>query len=178
VIENEPGPVVRHRIGGRSARVREAVFAATLATLAESGLEQLSIANLAALYEQVAEAMPIPDTGSVRTDLIALLGGALRYLRSPLGSAVVRTSVALPPSDEASALRRAFWARRFPEALTILARGAERGELAPGIDHQLVLEQFIGVFHLRVFVIDDPNDEDLPERLVDLVLNGAAARSA
>jgi AcrR family transcriptional regulator len=193
----EPERAIRQRVGGRSARVREAVFGATLALLAEGGLEALTVAGVAAragvhetsiyrrwktkealvvaaIYEHTAEAIPLPDTGSVRTDLIVLLRSALRFLRSPLGSAVVRTSVALPASDETSSLRRAFWARRFPEALAILARGVERGEIAPGVDHQLMLELFIGLFHLRVFVIDDPNDDGLPERVVDLVLTGAS----
>lgn len=190
----------RRRVGGRSARVMNAVFAATLKLLTERGPELLTIADVAAvagvhetsiyrrwkskdalivaaIYDRTADAMPIPDSGSVRTDLVRLVSGALAFLRSPLGNAVVRTMVAMPPSSEASTTRRNFWSRRFPEALVIFERGAARGDIAPGIDHQLALELMIGLLHVRVFVIDDPNDAGLPERLVDLVLSGASPRS-
>jgi AcrR family transcriptional regulator len=197
IDESANGRTVRQRMGGRSARVRKAVFAATLSLVAEGGLDQLSVAEVAAracvhetsiyrrwkakdallvaaILDRSAEAMPIPDSGSVRTDLVTLVRGALAFLRSPLGNAVIRTTVSMPASGEANEIRRSFWSRRFPEALVIFARGAARGEIADGVDHRLVLQLLMGLLHVHVFVINDPNDAGLPERLVDLVLNGAA----
>src|SRR5688572_31365663 len=92
----------RPRPGGRSARVRAAVLAATLELLAERGYEGAELPEIArragvhpttvyrrwdtkaklvgeALLEQAATLSPTPDTGALRTDLERLLldGAAL-----------------------------------------------------------------------------------------------------
>ena len=51
-------------------------------------------------------------------------------------------------------------------------RAVARGELSPQTDFQLLLETLISVFYIRPFVFNEPLDETLPERIVDLVLSG------
>src|SRR5512144_909234 len=86
----------RRRPGGRSARVRASVLEAAFAVLRETGSEAFSIADVAArsgvhetsIYRRwgtksalileaslhfAQGAIAIPDTGALRTDLIALL---------------------------------------------------------------------------------------------------------
>lgn len=128
-----------------------------------------------AIMARTAGQLPVPDLGSVRADLIELLRAALGFLRSPIGGALVRMAVALPPSPQATNFKRDFWSSRFPAILTVIGRGVERGELDPNVDRQLLMEMFIGLFHVRVFLMDNPHDEGLAERVVDLALRGATA---
>jgi AcrR family transcriptional regulator len=184
------------RTGGRSARVVASVLEAAVAVLAEEGWPNFSVGAVAeragvhetsiyrrwrtkealindAITARTAGQLPVPDLGSVRADLIELLRAALGFLRSPIGGALVRMAVALPPSPQATDFKRGFWSNRFPAILTVIERGVERGELDPNVDRQLLMEMFIGLFHVRVFLMDNPNDEGLAERVVDLALRGA-----
>jgi AcrR family transcriptional regulator len=184
------------RTGGRSARVVASVLESAVAVLAEDGWPNFSVAAVAqragvhetsiyrrwrtkealindAVMARTAGHVPVPDLGSVRADLVELLRAALGFLRSPTGGALVRMAVALPPSPEATDFKRAFWANRFPAILTVIERGVERGELDPTVDRQLLMEMFIGLFHVRVFLMDNPHDDGLAERVVDLALRGA-----
>ena len=184
------------RTGGRSARVVASVLQAAVAVLAEQGWPNFSVGAVAeragvhetsiyrrwrtkealindAIVARTAGQLPVPDLGSVRADLVELLGAALGFLRSPIGGALVRMAVALPPSLEATNFKRAFWSNRFPAILMVIERGVERGELDPNVDRQLLMEMFIGLFHVRVFLMDNPHDDGLAERVVDLALRGA-----
>lgn len=86
------------KVGGRSARVRAAVLAATLEAVSHNGADSLSIPDIArtagvhetsiyrrwgsrenlvldALLTYSQEQLPIPDTGSLREDLMAFVRG-------------------------------------------------------------------------------------------------------
>ena len=88
-------PARSRRPGGRTARVRAAVIAATLAELAERGYSGVSLDGVAAraevhkttiyrrwraketlvldaMLEQAGQTVAIPDTGSLRGDLLEL----------------------------------------------------------------------------------------------------------
>ncbi len=53
-------------------------------------------------------------------------------------------------------------------------RGIARGDLRAGTDARLLLETLVAPLHGRLLLTGEPID-DLPERLVDLLLDGAAA---
>ena len=97
----QESPSPRRRLGGRSARVREAVISATIAQLQAAGFEGLNIGAIAALagvhessiyrrwkskeglmmeavFELFAEHIAIPDRGSLHADLVALLSATAR----------------------------------------------------------------------------------------------------
>ena len=46
--------------------------------------------------------------------------------------------------------------------------------MKPETDISLLLETLIGVFYARLFVLREPVDETIPERIVDLVLSGVS----
>jgi hypothetical protein len=62
--------------------------------------------------------------------------------------------------------------------MTVLERGIRRGELDPNLDRQLLMEMFIGLFHVRVFLMDNPHDDGLAERAIALALKGASQHAA
>jgi AcrR family transcriptional regulator len=190
------GDAVRRRPGGRSARVQAAVFAATFQLLEEGGYEGLSIVSIAeragihetSLYRRwktkeqlvldavshwAAQDIPVPDTGALRSDLIAVLQSLRLSLQSRVGQALVQTAVATLHVPKLCALRQEHWRQRRVHLQIIFDRAIARGEVPPQVDCQFLLEMLSGIMYMRLFVVNEPIDEMLPERVVDLVLSGA-----
>jgi AcrR family transcriptional regulator len=186
---------IRRRPGGRSARVQAAVFAATIQLLQEKGYEALSFATVAeragvhetslyrrwqtkehliieAVSSRVAQELPVPDTGTFRSDLIQLLQLLRTFLLSPVGEALVQLAVVARHVPEVDIFHREYWRQRRVLLQPIFDRAIARGEISPHADLQLLLETLIGVFYVRAFVVREPLDETLPGRAVDLVLSG------
>jgi len=182
------------RPGGRSARVRAAVQAATLDELAAAGYADLTIEAVAAragvhrttiyrrwpdkrslvlatLLDYAADQLPIPDTGDLRRDL-HLFGQALDSdLRRPQAHALVYTLVADPPGpSELSDVRSELWADRLHLAQAIPRRAIERGELAVDTDPAGVIDMLAGPIYLRRFIQGRPMTateiDDLATRVV------------
>jgi len=55
-------------------------------------------------------------------------------------------------------------------------RGIDRGELRADTDPRRVLVTRVSPIHGRLLLIGEPVSGDFPERLVDLLLHGAAKR--
>ena len=182
------------RPGGRSARVRAAVQAATLDELATAGYADLTIEAvaeragvhrttvyrrwpnkrslvLAALLDQTGDRVPIPDTGDLRRDL-SLLGQAIdSYLSRPQVHTLQATMVAdRPGSSELSDVRTQLWADRLRQAQAIPQRAVQRGDLAADIDPAALIDMLVGPIHLRRFIQGRPMTateiDDLATRIV------------
>jgi AcrR family transcriptional regulator len=186
------------RVGGRSARVRAAVFSAAIQLLEEHGYEAATMATIAkqagvhetslyrrwgtreallaeALLTRAAAAMPVPDTGSIRSDLVQLLQTIVVFLHAPLGAAMVQLSLTTPPSPTFAQARSHYWQERFDLLTVIFERAIARGELPAELDPQLVLETVIGPIYLRLFFSGESLDQLVVEQVVDLVLDGVRA---
>jgi AcrR family transcriptional regulator len=186
---------VRRRTGGRSARVREAVLHATLDALSEHESGAVTISEIArragvhatsiqrrwgskdnvvldALLTLSQEKLPIPDTGSLRGDLIAFSRSMAGYLGSTAGETVVRTLAASEDdSDMADNREQLVWAR-YEAARVMIDRAAERGELRPGTNPQTALELLVGPLHYRALITRHPIDGGCIEEMVDTLLRG------
>jgi AcrR family transcriptional regulator len=186
---------VRRRTGGRSARVREAVLHATLDALSEHEPGTVTISEIArragvhatsiqrrwgskdnvvldALLTLSQEKLPIPDTGSLRGDLIAFSRSMAGYLGSTAGETVVRTLAASEDdSDMADNREQLVWAR-YEAARVMIDRAAERGELRPGTNPQTALELLVGPLHYRALITRHPIDGGCIEEMVDTLLRG------
>jgi AcrR family transcriptional regulator len=190
---------VRRRPGGRSARVQAAAFEASLQLLEERGYEGLNMTSIAeragvhetslyrrwktkeqlvldAINHEVAQEIPAPDTGTLRTDLVVVLQSLRLVLQSRRGQALVQTAVATLHVPELRALRKEHWRDRRTRLQSIFDRAIARGELSPQVDCQLLLETLSGIMYMRLFVVSEPLDEMLPERVVDLLLSGVNNR--
>jgi AcrR family transcriptional regulator len=175
--------------------VQAAVFEATMQLLVEKGYEALSFATIAeragvhetslyrrwktkeqlvidAISSQVSKNIPVPDTGTLRSDLIQILHFLRIFLPSPAGQAIVQTAMIAHHTPEMSTFHRDYWQQRRALLQPLFERAIARGELPPQTDLQLLFETLIGVFYVRVFGLREPLDETLPERVVDLVLSG------
>ena len=191
--------VQRRRTGGRSARVREAVLKATLRVVAEQGADAASIGEIArqarvhetsiyrrwctkehlildALLDYSEEQLPIPDTGTLRDDLVAFATAVTNYLASPLGRTVARSMAVADDDVTLAATRAQFWRSRFDLARVIVDRAKSRGELPDDIDPGMALELLIAPLHFRTLLTRQPVDEQLAGQVVDLLLKGIASR--
>jgi AcrR family transcriptional regulator len=186
---------VRRRPGGRSARVQDAVFEAIFQLLEEGGYEMLSMASIAersgvhetslyrrwktkeqlvldAINRRVTQEIPVPDTGALRSDLVAVLQSLQLFLQSRVGQTLFQTAVATLHVPELRAFRQEHWRQRRAHLQLLFERAIARGEVSPQVDSQLLLETLSGVVYMRVFVVHEPVDETLSERIVDLILSG------
>lgn len=192
------GPAPTRRTGGRSARVRAAVLAATVDALLADGVDGLSVgdvaqragvhetsiyrrwgsrANLAldAVLDRVDTQVVVPDTGSLRGDLLALLGGIAAFLQTPLGQTLLRIA-ARDDLPEYRAARSSFWATRLALGARVLDRAQARGELRQGVDRRIAIQTLVGPLSLRSLLAREPLDDDLVVSVVDLLLRGLTPR--
>ena len=98
----------------------------------------------------------------------------IAYLTSAVGLAALHVA-ALAADDQRDA-RQAFWAGRIEALRPVVERGIARGELRPDTDAGLLLEALIAPLHGRLLLTGETVDEQLGERIVDLVLEGAVRR--
>ncbi len=182
---------VSHR---RGEHVRQTVLAAAFDELAENGAVAATVAGVArrsgvhettiyrrwvtkeklfveAMLSRSAEEIPTPDTGSIRDDLLAVVRAVIAYVTSPVGLAALH--VASLADDDQQDARQAFWAGRIDALRPVVERGIARGELRPDTDAGLLLETLIAPLHGRLLLTGETVDEQLGERIVDLVLQGA-----
>jgi AcrR family transcriptional regulator len=188
---------VQRRPGGRSARVRAAVLQATLEAMAEHGPGGVTISEIArragvhatsvqrrwgtaenvmldAMLTRSQDELPVPDTGTLRGDLIAFARLIAAYLATPLGAALQRMMAVTEDDPELADGRTRFWRTRYDAAQVMIARAIERNELAAGTDPALALELLVAPLHFRTLLIRQPLDDSLIEQAVDTLLRGLA----
>jgi AcrR family transcriptional regulator len=188
------------RPGGRSARVRADAIAATLAELAESGYSALSLENVArragvhkttlyrrwgtreelvleTMLDRAAQRVSVPDTGSLRQDLLELARTAAANAATPEVAAMARAVAAQAPHDQRlAAANRRFWDERLELDRVIVERAIERGEVAIATDPHRVIEFVLGPIHLRLLLTGEPIDDGFLQGIVDVVVDGVARR--
>lgn len=184
------------RPGGRTSRVRSAVFDAALAVLADLGYAGLSIERVAersgvnkstiyrrwqtkeavlaaAVDDMASTGFPMPVTGSIDEDLRVFGRGLVDFLtdESPLTSGLVRAlfyDAAREPSI--AELRRKFFANRYHEAAKMVETAAKHGALPADVD----VREFVGLvaapIYYRQLVTDEPLDYAVADRAADTAL--------
>ena len=194
-----PENPVRRRTGGRSARVRAAVLEAVIAALAETELEDVTMAEIArragvhqssiqrrwgtvnsvlldALLDYSEDLIPVPDTGTLRGDLIELSRFLVDYLSTPQGMALTRAMATVQDDASLAHDRAQFWRSRRRAVGAVFERATERGELATGADTDSALELLAARVHFRCLLTREPNDDHSVEQTIDFILRGLAAR--
>lgn len=184
----------RSRPGGRSSRVRRAVYDAALEALENRGDRPLTIPEIAAraevhptsiyrrwgtverlvveaVLDQSEQHLPIPNTGLLRTDLVQFAEELTRYADNPHSAALLRALAATTDDDpEMEAIRLQFWENRMAAASTMVIRAIARGEAPDTTDPRRVLELLIAPIHFRTLLSHQPLDETLPSRLADAAI--------
>ena len=173
------------------------ILQATLDVLAEHGYDRLTMdavattakASKATLYRRwstkqalVVDAVcsqkssgRVPDTGSLREDLLALYCG-LGGFRDARGLAVLAAVVTAMSRDEefAEIYRRDFIAPKIAASRVIFDRARERGEIADDVDVALLAPALPGIVLHRVFLLGEEATPELIARIIDQVIIPAA----
>jgi AcrR family transcriptional regulator len=177
----------------RSQRSEAAILDATLALLGEVGFSGLTVDGIAAragvgkatIYRHwpgkahlVVDAfrsrippMAMPDTGSLRQDLVAVVGFLVQGLgHSPLTRILPALVEAAERDPELERLFKEFGAERRAILRGVLQRAAARGELRPDLDLELALDLIGGPIFARRLVIREPLTPAYAQSLVDALL--------
>jgi AcrR family transcriptional regulator len=185
----------------RNAHADAAIRSATLDLIADVGISGLRVEDVAARagvgksaiyrrYESkgslVAAAIAalvseisVPDTGSTRDDLLALMAQAVAVYNDPVRAGVMPSVVAAMRHEPelASAIRDGFLTTRRDALRAVLERGVARGDLRVDLDAELALDVLGGPLFYRLLITGGPLDERLVEGVADLILRGFAPTS-
>ena len=190
---------VRPRVeGDRELEVLEA----TLDVLADVGYDRLTMdavatrakASKATLYRRwtnkvslvidalliTKEAPEVPDTGSLRGDLLAAYCGFSGHagLMDPKAVATFSSVITAMARDAefAEAFRRDFIGPKKALSTEMFRRAQERGELKDDLDLELVAAALPGIVLHRTFLLGDPPTTELIAKVVDQLILPAVTR--
>lgn len=183
----------RSRATGRGPRAAERIYEATLELLTERGYQGLTVEAVAEragvnkttiyrwwpskgpllrsalLHSRVLD-VEVPDTGSLRGDLVALAGQMVRLVSQERTGAVARAMLSGGGQGELALVARDFFADRLGRERPLFARAVTRGELAADADPVLLMDLVAGAVWMRVLLRQLPVEEGFAESVVDAVL--------
>lgn len=127
----------------------------------------------AALVDAPLLDLPMPDTGTLRGDLTALVDGLVRLVTADEAGGAARAALAAAVGNpELAAHFRAFFADRLTREQAVVDRAVRRGELPSGADTLLLMDLLAGAVWMRAAFRDEPLPPGFAARAVAAVLDG------
>jgi AcrR family transcriptional regulator len=192
-----PGPAGPTRGRPRSTEADRAILTAALELLAERGLAAMSIEEIAAragvgkttIYRRwpskgllaldafvrsFGAQQPLPDTGTLRGDLVvALQAWVDAVTETPAG----RMLTGLIAEAQHDPELRGAWRDRVLEPLRsqhriMLDRAIDRGEIPPTADRDVALDLLFGSAEHRLLLGHLPMTRDFVRTVVDMIVDG------
>ena len=183
----------------RGAPVVERVLDLTLEELARVGYHRLSVPEVAeraglnktsvyrrwptkgalvaaSLARALGHDATLPDTGTLRADMLAFVYAAAAWAESPVGRGVTRTLLA--DGDDAEVRAFVGVLAATPGPAPIFARARARGELPDDADVALTMTVIAGALLQHAVLEQQPLTRAFVERLVDFALRGLGVREA
>lgn len=120
-----------------------------------------------------SERLPVPDTGSVLKDILIHATNLARFLTSPEGK-IIKELIGEGQFDSglAEAYRTRYFLPRRLEAMQLMERGVQRGELKENLDIELCIDLIYGPIFYRLLVIGEGLDDVYVEKLVKYSFTG------
>jgi len=183
----------------RSEEAHDAILSAAIALIREVGYDAVTMEAIAAragvgkatLYRRwkeketlviealgrILHAIPVPDTGSARGDLLGLMRVAVGMYGDPASHVLLSGLVAAMARSPAiaHAMRTGFDARWRAAMRQVLERGTARGELRAELDVELATDVVSGPFFYRYLMSGGPVDEPSARALVEVALRAFGA---
>ena len=104
--------------------------------------------------------VPIPDTGSLRDDLLTIGREIVASISTPEVAAIVRAIAAdTNPKSKLVVAARRFWKARYSLGMPVVERAIERGEVPAETDPKAVIDGLLGGIYLRLLVTREPLDD-------------------
>lgn len=184
------------RVGGRSERVVRDVLNATIVAVGTQGYANLGMEEVAtnagvnkttvyrrwptkaelvsAAVRAVADRQEaLPDTGSLREDLVTLIRHLVAFVRTPEGRAITRLVTTERGDPEIDELARSMKERSFERRKQLVDRAKARGEIPADVDARLLLDAIMAPVFSRVIRFDEHVPDADIIGYVDLVVTGA-----
>jgi AcrR family transcriptional regulator len=184
----------------RDERADRAILSATLDLMSEHGVDGLRTDDVAdragvgkatiyrryrskdelvtAAVATLVSEITVPDAGSTRVDLLALMRGAVDLYSGSRAAGLMPSLVTAMRKSTALArtVREGFLAGRRAALREVLERGVARGDLDRDLDFELALDVLGGPLFYRLLITGGPIDERLAEGVVELILTGFAPK--
>jgi AcrR family transcriptional regulator len=205
VSKASPAPPTRatpaHLARPRSIRAHDAALAAARDLLREGGLPAATVdaiaersgVSKATLYKhwpsrtalaaeafglQMADSIPLPDTGSAAGDLSEQVRNVSKFYASPNGTVFAQLLAAcVTDPDGAEYFRDFFLAGRRQAIAQLWKRALERGEVRPDIDVETATDLLFGPLIFRVMTGHAPLTKKHADAMADAALRGLLRRS-
>lgn len=190
-------PAAARRGRPRSQEADRAILAAARELLAEGGLAAMSFEEVAArsgvakttIYRRWTSRgalaldafladfqaqQPLPDTGSLRGDLLASLRSWIRSVTHTSAGPILAGLIAAAQLDPGLALawRERVLGRLRADQRILLDRAIERREIPAGTDQEVVLDLVFGAAYHRLLHGHQPLTDKFARQVVDLVIAG------
>lgn len=190
-------PIAAPRGRPRSERAHQAILDAANKILEERGFVDLTMDEVAqragvskpTIYRRwptkgtlVFEAFsadfltrqPLPDTGSLRGDLLAALRAWIRVVKGTVTGRTLRGLIAEVQRDAelAEIWREQFTGPVRSQHRTMINRAVERGEVSPGTDPDVVLDLLYGPAYHRLLQSHLPLSDRFARAVVETVVTG------
>jgi AcrR family transcriptional regulator len=201
--EGSTSPAATGRTSGREdpriTRTRAVVLEAAADLLAERGYAGLTMDALvertgvskttmykhwpsrtdliAATVRQLVAAPAVPDTGSVRGDLIRMTLDSLDAYKGPRWPGISSVLEAAGHDPELAAALQTVPAAGFSSVKTVLERGVQRGELRADLDAEAAVTILVGAIFLRLRIASLPQVRRDTPAIIDTILQGLASPS-
>jgi AcrR family transcriptional regulator len=193
-----PSPGARAVGRPREARADRAIVTAALELMAERGVHALRMDDVASragvgkatIYRRyrskdqlvtdavgaLVNEIEIPDTGSTRDDLLALMREAVALYSNSLAGGLMATVVDQMSrnAEFAAVARDRFLTGRRAALREVFDRAVKRDDLRGDLDIELALDILGGPIFYRLMITGGPIDERLAENVVELILRGFA----
>jgi AcrR family transcriptional regulator len=181
----------------RVTRTRATVLSAAIDLLAERGYSGFSVERvversgvakttlyrhwrtrndlLAAAIAELRGGGPLPDTGSVRQDLLDLLARWVQAARTRQWNRCMPALVeAAAYNPELAEMIASLTSQMLGQIETLLRRGIERGELRQDLDPLLAASALIGPIVFRRLLLHEAPTIQRVSAVIDLLLQGIA----
>ena len=116
------------------------------------------------------QSVDVPDSGTLRADLLALLHGAVETFVRGRGQFVARLIREAGHHPEITDLVYTVIHTRRQAYRRVLALAVARGELAPSVDQELLIDLLIGPIWTRLLITRDPITREYVDSIVEAVL--------
>lgn len=179
---------------------KQAILDAALAEVISSGIDAFSLERVArragvettvitrnwgdrrvllldAQLSSSAKRVPIPDTGSLRGDLMALVQSMVELSQTAQGRRSMHRFLAASGDADLSDVRIDYWRVRLDELTTVLRRAEERGELRDDVDPAEAIRMFSGASLFDVVFADAPVRPEYITQMLDIFIRGISTTS-
>lgn len=126
------------------------------------------------LIDEQRTNIPAPDTGTLRTDLLALARAMADYVSSDAGRSLQATHLIGNRSLPTAEIRRTVWRARSSRLHIVFDRARDRGELVDDVDPPTAMELLLAPINMRALFTGEPIDDQYCQTVADLVWRAIA----